>query len=208
MIIHWDNLSELIPDPLTLKHDFEGYEVWRADDWHRPLGTTESSGPEQRAVASARAGRPRERRVSRSRFQRIRRPSAASVRAARAARGQELRSSGRSKNPSGTTPSRTIPCPPGLTSEECDTLEALARWNLGYEGGRQYYQYMDNDAKNGMPYFYAVVAYDHAYDSYGEPSAIGECDYPYSNFQYVVPRSSSQEAEEFRRATCTSCRIP
>ena len=46
VIVHWDNLSELVPDPLTLKYDFEGYEIWRAYDWHRPLGTTESSGPE------------------------------------------------------------------------------------------------------------------------------------------------------------------
>ena len=49
-----------------------------------------------------------------------------------------------------------------------------------------------------MPYFYAVVAYDHEFDSYGHPYAVGERDYPYSNFQYVVPQSSSQGAAEFR----------
>ena len=57
------------------------------------------------------------------------------------------------------------PCPPGLTEAECDTIEALARWNLGYDGGRRYYTYVDRDAKNGLPYFYAVVAYDHLISS-------------------------------------------
>jgi hypothetical protein len=91
-----------------------------------------------------------------------------------------------------------IPCPPGLTDEECDTVEALARWNLGYEGGRQYYQYVDRDVKNGMPYFYSVVAYDHTFDAKGRPYRVGEHDYPYSNFRYVVPQSSAQNANAFR----------
>ena len=197
VIIHWDNLSELVPDQLTLKHDFEGYEVWRAYNWHRPLGTTESSGPESELWHLLERGDLVNGVSPDYDFQR---PAAFGgfqyePLAHLADRSSLLRSFEESIRYS---PLAEIPCPPGLTSEECDTLEALARWNLGYEGGRQYYQYTDNDAKNGMPYFYAVVAYDHAYDSYGEPSAIGECDYPYSNFQYVVPRSSSQEAEEFR----------
>ena len=41
----WDNLSEIARDAMTQKIDFEGYQVWRADEWHRPLGTTIASGP-------------------------------------------------------------------------------------------------------------------------------------------------------------------
>jgi len=52
------------------------------------------------------------------------------------------------------SPLDTVPCPPGLTQSECDTLEALARYELGFEG-------------------------------------------PSSNFQYIVPLSDAQEAEEF-----------
>jgi len=93
-------------------------------------------------------------------------------------------------------PLDTVPCPPGLTNEECDTLEAIARYNLGFEGGLQYYKYVDNTVHNGMHYFYSVTAYDHLLvsgvpvrpNSYGDPS---------SNFIYTNPLSDAQEAVGF-----------
>ncbi len=197
--VHWDNLSEIIPDPLTLKYDFEGYEIWRAYDWHRPIGTTETGGPNSELWHLLERGdlvngvppdqdfkQPRE--SGGFLYEPLARLPDRNV-LIRAFEESIL-----------FDPTGPVPCPPGLTSEECDTLDALARWNLGYEGGRQYYQYVDRDAKNGLPYFYAVVAYDHAYDSYGLPSAVGERDYPYSNFKYIVPRSSAQETASFRES--------
>ena len=56
------------------------------------------------------------------------------------------------------TPLDTVPCPPGLTEEECDTLEAMVRHRLGFEGGRCYYRFFDRSAKNGLPYFYKVTS--------------------------------------------------
>lgn len=38
----WDNLSENRPDPKTREFDFRTYRVWKAADWHRPVG---SAGP-------------------------------------------------------------------------------------------------------------------------------------------------------------------
>ena len=199
VIVHWDNRSELIPDPLTLKYDFEGYEIWRASDWHRPIGTAETSGPNSGLWGLLERG---------DLVNGV--PPDQDFRKSNAVGGFMYEPL--AKNPERDLFIRTfeecirydplapVPCPPGLTSEECDTVEALARTNLGYEGGRRYYQYIDSEAKNGMPYFYAVIAYDHAFDYSGRPSKVGERDYPYSNFKYVVPHSSSQEAAEFQES--------
>jgi len=43
--LYWDNFSEEALDVSTLDKDFAGFRVWRADGWHRPVGTTEASGP-------------------------------------------------------------------------------------------------------------------------------------------------------------------
>ena len=93
-------------------------------------------------------------------------------------------------------PMDTVPCPPGLTDLECDTLEALARYNLGFEGARQYYKFVDKYAKNGLPYFYSVTAYDHKLKD-GVPTTPGRFSMPTSNFAYIEARSNSQELEDF-----------
>jgi hypothetical protein len=72
-----------------------------------------------------------------------------------------------------------VPCPPGLSRVECDTLEALARYNLNFSGGKRYYKYIDKEVKNGMYYFYSVTAFDYT-DKYGEAS---------SNFMLTTPLS-------------------
>ena len=94
------------------------------------------------------------------------------------------------------TPLDTVPCPPGLTEEECDTLEAMVRHRLGFEGGRCYYRFFDRNAKNGLPYFYSVVGFDHRELMKGvmEP---GLRDSPMSNFQYIEARSDAQDSDEF-----------
>jgi hypothetical protein len=193
--LFWDNLSEITRDPITLRYDFEGYQIWRADDWHRPLGTTAASGPsadlwhlvESRDLVNGLAPdndfkrpfseggfgyEPLERLGDRTLLVEDfeRRLTAA--------------------------PLEPLPCPPGLTSMECDTLEALARWNLGLEGGREYYKYVDTAPKNGMPYFYAVVAYDNLL-LYGNPGAVGSRDTPIANFIFVEPYSPAQASGGF-----------
>ncbi|UCF04957.1 MAG: hypothetical protein JSV33_13700, partial [bacterium] len=191
----WDNLSEVTPDVLTLEHDFEGYQVWRADDWNRPLGTTVLTGPSMDlwrllsmrdlvngvgadidfAKPMSQGGWIYEPLKDNPEKDKLMEMFEASVAYA---------------------PLDTVPCPPGLMDEECDTLEAIARYNLGMEGGRRYYEYVDKEVKNGMHYFYSVVSYDHVIIN-GEPVAIGRFNTPSASFVYASPQSSSQDAAGF-----------
>jgi hypothetical protein len=192
----WDNLSEITPDPVTLKNDFEGYQVWRADNWHRPLGTTVASGPSDNLwhlldsrdlMNDVEPNVDLKKPWSEGGFQ---------YEPLQQVADRALLLKSFEENVS-FDPLGKVPCPPGVTAEECDTLEALARWNLGYDGGRQYYRYIDHDVKNGLPYFYAVVAYEPLY-SMGKPKGMGRVDSPYGNFVYAMPRSNAQEADDFK----------
>lgn len=194
--IYWDNLSEIIPDPITMKNDFEGYELWRAENWHRPIGTTTTSGPSgdlwhliarRDLVNGLLPDNDFKKPPALGGFQYE--PLARFPK-----RDQYIRAFEEALR---YAPLDTIPCPPGLTKDMYDTLAALARWNLGMEGGKQYYQYVDTKAKNGLPYFYSVVAWDHTFDSKGNALAAGRYDSPYSSFKYVVPQSSAQESSAF-----------
>ncbi|MBN2184365.1 MAG: hypothetical protein JW746_03455 [Candidatus Krumholzibacteriota bacterium] len=201
IVLLWDNFSEVTPDVSTLALDFEGFRIWRADGWGRPLGTSVLSGPsrdlwqlleERDVVNGVSPDIDFKYPISEVRDDR---------------RGWQY-------EPLANLPNKdsfiqlfeenvwyfplddTLPCPPGLTSLECDTLEALARYNLGFEGGLQYYKFIDRSVHNGMHYFYSVTAFDHLIsggvpvrpDKYGDPS---------SNFVYTRPVSDSQEAENF-----------
>lgn len=191
----WDNLSEITPDPVTLKIEFEGYQVWRADEWHRPLGTTVASGPSddlwhlldtRDLLNDIEPNVDLEKPWEDGGFQ---------YEPLQQVEGKEMLLKAFEENLS-YDPLAKVPCPPGVTEAECDTLEALARWNLGFDGGRQYYRYIDHDVKNGMPYFYSVIAYEPLY-VFGKPKGMGRVDSPYGNFVYAAPRSEAQEAEYF-----------
>jgi hypothetical protein len=191
----WDNFSEVTPDVSTLEYDFEGYRVWRADGWERPLGTSVLSGP------------------GRELWQLLDERDLVNGIAADREFRKSYEEGGWLYVPLGHLPDReklvemfeesvnyfpmdTVPCPPGLTDLECDTLEALARYNLGFEGGSLYYKYVDTNVHNGMHYFYAVTAFDHILLN-GIPLRPGKYGDPSSNFQYVVPLSDAQKEEEF-----------
>jgi hypothetical protein len=93
-------------------------------------------------------------------------------------------------------PLDSIPCPIGLAADICDTLETIARWRLGFEGGRQYYRYVDENAKNGLPYFYAVTSYDHDFLD-GVPYEPNRYNSPSSNFLFTRARSDAQSSDSF-----------
>ena len=148
-------------------------------------------------MASRRDPRSRQRAPARQRFQEAVRRGGIRVRAPRAiSPDRESVIDEFERRLCDPHPLEPVPCPPGLADAECDTLEALARWNLGLEGGRRYYTFVDTAPKNGMPYFYAVIAYDHLLLN-GSPEAIGVRDTPISNFVYVEPHSPAQAAGEF-----------
>ncbi|MCK4349880.1 MAG: hypothetical protein KAX13_03425 [Candidatus Krumholzibacteria bacterium] len=191
----WDNLSEVTPDFLTLQIDFEGYEVWRADNWTRPLGTTFESGPSRelwRLIASRDVMNNIPPNVD------FEKPEADGgwiyEPLVRIDEKEQLIKM--FEESIWYAPLDTVPCPPGLTDDECDTLEAVARYNLGFEGGRRYYRYIDREAKNGMHYFYSVVSYDHELIN-GVPAGIGRFSSPSANFVYTTPISAAQTAEEY-----------
>jgi hypothetical protein len=76
----------------------------------------------------------------------------------------------------------------------CDTLDALANWELGTEAGRQYYRYVDRAIHRGRPYFYAVTALDHAFTEEGGQRVLaeGKIGDPSSNFTFVEPGTVPQ----------------
>ena len=191
----WDNLSEVIPDQFTLLQDFEGYMVYRADDWHRPYGTTEASGPSKNLWTLLESRDLVNAVPPNDAFEMPTEEGGWEYEPLMYLRDrQQLLDN--FQNCVMYAPLDTVPCPPGLTEEECDTLEAMVRHRLGFEGGRCYYRYDDRMAKNGLPYFYSVVAFDHRELMKGvmEP---GLRDSPMSNFQYIEARSDAQESGGF-----------
>ena len=192
----WDNFSEVTPDVSTLEFDFEGYQVWRADGWTRPYGTDVFTGPprvlwqliEERDYADNDVLPNDEFRMPFSeggwRYEPLLNVED---------KDEILQMFEESVY---YAPLDTVPCPPGLSNEECDTLEAIARYNLGFEGGLQYYKYVDRTVHNGMHYFYSVTAYDHVLVN-GVPTKTGIYGDPSSNFIYINPLSAAQEADSF-----------
>jgi hypothetical protein len=193
--ILWDNFSEVTPDVSTLEYDFEGFRIWRADGWDRPLGTSIVSGPsrelwqliEERDIVN---GVPPD--ID------FKKPFP---------HGWEYEPLEKFPNKDAYLayfeqniyyyPMDKVPCPPGLGALECDTLEALARSNLGFQGGLRYFKYVDTNVHNGMHYFYSVTAYDHVLSG-GVPVRIGNYGDPSSNFQYATPVSDAQPAETYQ----------
>ncbi len=46
--VYWDDADESRKDPRRGLVDFEGYQVWRADNWTRPVGSSIANGPASR----------------------------------------------------------------------------------------------------------------------------------------------------------------
>lgn len=202
VVVFWDNFSEVTPDVSTLKYDFEGYRVWRADGWDRPIGTSIQSGParrlwqllEERDLVVNRDGSPNA--ISPNRNFKEPWPDGWEYEPLSGVDEKETLLE-MFEETVYQYPMDTVPCPAGLSDAQCDTLEALARFNLGFEGGKQYYKYVDDSVHNGMHYFYSVTAYDHLITA-GKPVRVNKFGDPSSNFQYVNPLSDAQRAEGFR----------
>ena len=189
--VYGDNISETGPDVKTQVFDFEGYRVWRADNWDRPLGTSIKNGPahelwkllfEADLVNNFREDTG----LDRFRYE----PLVPHIMSA-ARRDDMVRSLVEFlQEYPGQDPPRT----PGVTEAAHDTLVTLAKWELRLSEGRQYYRYVDKSIHRGRPYFYSVTAMDHAFTG-GEDNvqlAPGKAGDPASNFVFVEPRTPSQ----------------
>ena len=189
--MYWDNFSETVPDVKTQVFDFEGYRIWRADNWTRPLGSSKENGPGSELwkmlfevdVVNNFGG---DVGLDRFRYEPLQ-----DINPARKRDFIEQIKAYLTEFPVGTPP-----CPQGLTVEQCDTVTALAAWELGVDGGRQYYKYIDSSVHLGRPYFYAVTAMDHAILDDGS-LGVGKAGDPTSNFQYIEPMSTAQPAYSY-----------
>jgi hypothetical protein len=190
--IFWDNFSEAVPDVKTQQFDFEGYRIWRADNWTRPLGTSAENGPGAELwkllfQADVINNFGEDTGLERYRYEPLTHllPPEQKADFIEAIKQYVLE-----------FPDRDPPCPQGVTQEVCDTLIALAKWDLGVDGGRRFYSYVDYSMHVGRPYFYAVTALDHGWDD-DDNLIEGKIGDPSSNFRFVEPQSLSQPAYSY-----------
>ncbi len=189
LAIYWDNFSETQPDVKSLAFDFEGYRVFRADNWNRPTGTNAANGPPAELwkllfQADIVDGLGDDTSLNPYRYEPLTKIMPAS-------RKRDLIET--MKQYMGEHPSSPPPCPQGVTEEVCDTLFRMASFEMGnLDNGRQYYRYIDRSIHRGRPYFYAVTAGDYGLNSTTGGRAPGKIGDPASNFVYVEPGSPSQ----------------
>ncbi len=193
VVIYWDNFSETIPDVKTQVFDFEGYRIWRADDWDRPIGSSIDNGPgadlwkllyEVDVINNFGVDNG----LDQFRYEPLTHLLSAT---------QKRDFINSLKQFMLEFPTDEPPCPQGVTEAVCDTLKTLAAWEIGGEDGREFYRYVDRSMHLGRPYFYAVTAMDHGIDDDGNLQ-VGKIGDPSSNFTFVEPRSTSQPAYDYR----------
>jgi hypothetical protein len=186
--VYWDNFSETQPDVKSLQYDFEGYRLFRADNWTRPIGTNASNGPPAELwkllfQADIIDGLGDDTGLDRYRYEPLTRILEASVK-------QDMIET--MKQYMSEYPQSRPPCPQGVTSAVCDTLFRQAAMEMGdLDNGRRYYRYVDRAMHRGRPYFYSVTAADYALDSDGKRTT-GKVGDPASNFVYIEPGTPSQ----------------
>jgi hypothetical protein len=187
--IYWDNFSETQPDVKSLAFDFEGYRVYRADNWHRPIGSSAANGPssdlwKQLFQADVVDALGDDTGLNAYRYEPL---TKILPRATKRAMIETM------KSYMNEYPNKVPPCPSGVTEEVCDTLFHMAAFELGnLEDGRQYYRYLDRSIHRGRPYFFSVTATDYAVDAISGARVAGKAGDPASNFKYVEPSSPSQ----------------
>jgi hypothetical protein len=191
VVIYWDSFSERTRDIKTQQLDFEGYQIWRADDWTRPLGTSQTTGPPTALWAAVRQmdidnGFGEDTGLEPFYYEPLERILTQS---------QKRDFIDAMKEFMNEFPLGEPPCPQGVTDAVCDTLKALARDELDLPGGRRYYRFIDKRVHLGRPYFYAVVAFDHGRD--GRTLIEGMAGDPAGSFFYVEPKSAAQPPETF-----------
>lgn len=189
VVVYWDDFSESVPDVKTQIFDFEGYRLWRADGWTRPLGTSESTGPasDQWKLLSevdVINGFGQDTGINQYAYEPL---------DSRFSASQKREFIDQLKQQFTEDPGGDPPCPQGVDDAACDTLKALALEELGMDGGRRYYQYVDRSMHLGRPYFYSVTAMDHGFNQSGG-FVEGKAGDPSSNFSFVEPKSTSQPA--------------
>ena len=191
VVIYWDDLSEQTRDSKTQRLDFEGYQIWRADDWTRPLGTSQRTGPPTELWAAVRQmdldnGFGEDTGLDAYHYEPLEHILSDAQKRDFIDAMKEFMTEFPLDDP---------PCPQGVTVAVCDTLRALARYEMDLPGGHRYYRFVDSRVHLGRPYFYAVVAFDHAF--FGQSLIEGMAGDPAGAFFYVEPKSAAQPPETY-----------
>jgi hypothetical protein len=190
-VVFWDNFSESIPDVSELIYDFEGYRIWRADNWKRPYGSSIENGPSSDlwmllAEYDHVNGLQPDTGLEILRYQPNIDPGLVTYYEEALLSGTNIGSA-----------LDFLP-PQGFSLADADTAIGLAKTNLGIPGGSNYYRYEDSRVHTGMHYFYSVTAMDHVpvYDDQGDILRFdkGLSGDPSAGFTYAVPQSESQAA--------------
>ncbi len=187
--IYWDNFSETQPDVKSLAFDFEGYRLFRADNWSRPIGTSAANGPPSElwkllTQVDVIDGLGDDTGLNNLRYEPLTKILPGSTKRAMIETMKNYMTEHTGAKP---------PCPPGVTTAVCDSLWRLASFEIGdLQNGRQYYRYIDRSIHRGRPYFYAVAASDFALDPSTGALAPGKFGDPASNFVYIEPTTPSQ----------------
>lgn len=192
LVVYWDNFSETVPDVKTQIFDFEGYRVWRADNWDRPLGTSQENGPAHNLwkllfEADVINNFGEDTGLDPYRYEPL-----TNILSAPQKRDMVNSMKAYILEHPGVDP----PCPQGVTASVCDTLEAMANAELGNAEGRAYYRYVDRSMHLGRPYFYAITASDHGFTEQGELMD-GKVGDPSSNFIFVSPGTTAQPSHSY-----------
>ena len=192
VVIYWDDSSEQTRDPKTQVLDFEGYQVWRADEWARPLGTSKTTGPPTDLWSALfqmdiKNGFGEETGLDKFLYDPLTKILS---------KTQKRDFINTIKEHLTAYPEDEPPCPQGVDDAVCDTLQAMARYELELPGGRRYYHFTDTRVHLGRPYFFAVVAFDHGFNQAGQ-KALGMSGDPAGSFFYVEPKSAAQPVETF-----------
>ncbi len=193
-VLFWDNLSEMVPDLKRGDFDFEGYKIWRADNWTRPFGTSEANGPPSNLWSLLGEYDVINQLGYDLGLESIRyQPN---IDANLVAHYETILM----ESPDLVSALDYLP-PHGYTVSEADTAIAIAKHRLGLPGGKVYYSFADPYTTTGMPYFYSVTATDHVphFDSRGKmlgyfPGVDGG---PATNFIFTVPQTASQPAWDY-----------
>ncbi|MCP4545878.1 MAG: hypothetical protein GY835_05350 [bacterium] len=193
-VLFWDNFSESIPDVSELVYDFEGYRIWRADNWARPYGSSVDNGPSTDLWMLLNEYDLPNGLGSDSGLDIVRyMPNIDANLVAFYTDTLMINS--------GIEDSNDLLPPRGYTMADADTAIAIAKQQLGLPGGRSYYRYEDTRVHTGMHYFYSVTAMDHITISDPGGNVLGYgtglSGDPSSGFVYTVPQSRSQGSWEY-----------
>lgn len=188
-VLFWDDSSEQVPDGISGEYDFEGYRIWRADNWNRPPGSSVANGPPADLwmlldeIDQVNGLEP-DRSLDLMRYH----PNVDATLVT-------WYESAIMDNPWIHVARDHLP-PVGFSLADADTAIALARGNLGLMGGLRYYRYQDRDIRSGLPYFYSVTAMDHVPIRGPEGEILGLArglqGNPNNGFKFAVPGSRSQ----------------